>query len=202
MQSIAESEKENVRKIRGRIRRYERALGREYACGGIHDGYGKRYLLGPLYLLAGDLEGSLSSYEWFERMFPDDGGEPTHKLCWALALHRSGDGDGARKRLTETMFRNLYLIPALWGEKLEMLDIWHGDNMSEPEYLSFIPKEIFGLWTADEVRWARTEYEGERFRRLRERYVELSRQLNGEPAGRKRTALCKELNKLKEDGIG
>ena len=42
-------------KIRARIRRYERALLREQASYGfINDGGGKRYLLGPLYLLMGD----------------------------------------------------------------------------------------------------------------------------------------------------
>ncbi len=44
------------KKIRERINRYERKLRKEYEkFGSISDGYGKRYLLGPLYLVLGDL---------------------------------------------------------------------------------------------------------------------------------------------------
>lgn len=45
------------KRIRERIRRYERALKRELDAGGGGDGYGKRYLLGPLYMLLGDVDG-------------------------------------------------------------------------------------------------------------------------------------------------
>jgi hypothetical protein len=50
-------------KIRARIRRYERALRKEHDETGYYsDGYGKRYWLGPLYLLMDDLEGALQSF--------------------------------------------------------------------------------------------------------------------------------------------
>jgi hypothetical protein len=45
------------RRIRDRIRRYERALQRELDTGYGRDGYGKRYVLGPLYMLLGDVDG-------------------------------------------------------------------------------------------------------------------------------------------------
>ena len=49
------------KRIRERIRRYERALKRELeeGCGG--DGYGKRFLLGPLYMSFLTTRGSLIS---------------------------------------------------------------------------------------------------------------------------------------------
>ena len=87
-------------KIRERIRRYERDLRREQKTHGfIDDGYGKRYLLGPLYLLLGDLSGALESFKWFEQTFPTDMGDPFHHLCWTLALYRSGDLAGASLKL-------------------------------------------------------------------------------------------------------
>jgi hypothetical protein len=56
-----------------RIRRYERALRKEYDDTGFYsNGYGKRFLLGPLYLLKDDLEGALKSFAWYEETFPDD----------------------------------------------------------------------------------------------------------------------------------
>ena len=62
--------------IRERIRRYERALKRELEAGYGGDGYGKRYLLGPLYMLIGDVDGALASFDWYQQAYPDDGGEP------------------------------------------------------------------------------------------------------------------------------
>jgi len=63
-------------KIHERIKRYERELRQELKnFGAIHDGSGKRYLLGPLYLLLGDTKGAVRSFNWFEKSFPDDMGE-------------------------------------------------------------------------------------------------------------------------------
>ena len=45
--------------IRERIRRYERIFQRGQRRGAIDDGYGKRFLLGPLYMLLGDVQGRL-----------------------------------------------------------------------------------------------------------------------------------------------
>lgn len=46
------------KKIKAQIHRYERALKKEldeYGC--YDDGAGKRYMLGPLYLILGDVAG-------------------------------------------------------------------------------------------------------------------------------------------------
>ncbi len=52
------------RKIRERIRRYERKLRAEkYRYGDYDDGAGKRHFIGPLYLLLGDNEGALAAVQ-------------------------------------------------------------------------------------------------------------------------------------------
>ena len=72
---------QDPKKIRARIRRYERSLRQEQErFGHIGDGYGKRYLLGPLYLLMGDTDGALQSYTWFDQTFAGDSDEPLHLL--------------------------------------------------------------------------------------------------------------------------
>mgnify|MGYP000903937585 CR=1 FL=1 len=64
-------------KIRGLIKRYEGALKQERRkYGFIRDGTGKRYLLGPLYMLLGDDAGAIKSFKWFDATFPDDIEEP------------------------------------------------------------------------------------------------------------------------------
>ena len=74
---------QDFRKIRDRLRQHERKLRKEeHEYGSYHDGAGKRYHIGPLYLLMGDIQGALDSFDWFVEEFPDDCGEPGQYLCW------------------------------------------------------------------------------------------------------------------------
>jgi hypothetical protein len=185
------------KKIKARIARYERALREEQKrYGNIDDGYGKRYLLGPLYMLLGDEIGAVRSFEWFEQTFPDDMGDPIQYLCWALALYRTGDTAGATRKLRETMLSNLYLIPYLLGEDQEELDVWHGTNIAEKAYLEYWPPEIWALWDDAALGWARDTYDSDEFRRVRGRYIEILEQLGSEPRGPRRSRLVDKMYRL------
>ena len=186
------------RKIRARITRYERELRKERdRFGYISDGYGKRYLLGPLYLLMGDVSGAVKSFEWFEKTFPDDAGEPVHFLCWTLALYHSGDMAQATHRLRQTMLSNLYLIPHLLGREQDKLDIWHGSNYEHKEFLEYVPPEIWTLWDGAALRWAEETYDSPKFQQTRARYIEIHEQLESEPRGPRRSALIDEMFRLR-----
>ncbi len=52
------------KRTRERIRRQERALKRGLEEGYGSDGYGKRYLLGPVYMWLGVVDGALASFDW------------------------------------------------------------------------------------------------------------------------------------------
>jgi len=185
------------KKIKARISRYERQLRKEYEMNGfIRDGYGKRYLLGPLYLLLGDIEGAIKSFEWFEEMFPNDMGEPIHSLCWTLAVYRSGNIAEAAHRLLQTMLSNLYLIPHLIGLEQNELDIWHGSNLAEMEYLHYVPPEIWALWDAPALQWAKETYKSPDVGQNRTRYIEIFEQLKTEPRGPRRSELVNEAFRL------
>jgi hypothetical protein len=191
------------KKIRARIMRYERELRKEYEQTHIiSDGYGKRYLLGPLYMILGDLSGAIRSFEWFEKTFPDDVGEPFHSLCWTLALYRSGDIRGARHRLRQTMLLNLYLIPHLVRLEQEELDIWHGSNIAERDYLQYAPPEIWGLWDEQARQWAKMTFQSRALSQIRARYIEIHHGLKHEPPGPRRTQLVDEAIRLEEAELG
>jgi hypothetical protein len=185
------------KKIRARIRRYERELRKEFErFGSFSDGFGKRYLLGPLYMILGDLPGAIRSFEWFEQTFPNDIGEPFHSLCWTLALYRSGNILGAKHKLLQTMLMNLYLIPRLVGIEQEELDIWHGSNVAEKDYLQYAPPEIWGLWDDRALQWAKEMYQSPAFSRVRARYIEIHHELKHEPPGPRRSRLVNEASEL------
>ena len=181
-------------KIRKQISRYEASLRKEFEkfhC--INDGSGKRYLLGPLYMILGDISGAIKSFEWFAREFEGDCGEPLHTLCWALALYRSGNMAGAAKKLRDAMLSNLYILPHIFGKQQSQLDVWHCSNFEEMTYVTQAPSELYKLWDEPALQWAHGLYESNDFRYARERTIEILRRLKSEPQGTTRIQLVREL---------
>ena len=48
-------------------------------------------------------------------------------------------------KLRQTMLLNLYLMPNLLGEQPEEIEMWHGCNQSEIQYLEYIPPEFLNM---------------------------------------------------------
>ncbi len=185
------------KRIRERIRRYERALKRELEAGYGGDGYGKRYLLGPLYMLLGDVDGALASFDWYVDAYPDDGGEPYQYLTWALALFRGDCRQEALNKLYQTMLENLYLVPFLLGQNPQPFDVWHGSNLEWIEYAVAVPQELLSLWDEVALQWAREVSEHPAVAQRVARYVAIHRELKSEPRGPRRSALVHESFALK-----
>ena len=187
------------KQLRQRIKSYERKFRQEKkARGDYDDGYGKRFLLGPLYMLAGDLQGALAHYEWYEKAFPDDCPEPYNQLTWALALHRAGRDQEAFRKLYQAMLANLYLVPYLLGETPQKLDIWHGSNHQWLEYALSIPKELLALWDQDALAWARKVYDDPAAAEHRGKYIEVHRKLETEHRLPERSRLVDESARLED----
>lgn len=185
------------KRIRERIHRYERALKRELEAGYGGDGYGKRFLLGPLYMLIGDVDGALASFDWYKQAYPDDGGEPYQYLTWTLALFRGGRKQEAFNKLYQTMLENLYLVPFILGQNPQPLDVWHGSNFEWIEYAVAVPQELQSLWDDVAIQWAREVSEHPAVVERVARYVAIHRELKSEPRGPRRSALVHESFALK-----
>ncbi len=181
------------KKIRERIRRYERDLKKRDA----RNGSGSRYLLGTLYLLLDDTEGALAHYEWFDKQFADDGGEPFHRLGWALVLYRAGRMDEASHRLRNVHFQNVYILPAILG-------IPHGQpsglrrwsNWEAEDYITQAPLEFLTLWRPEEKAWLQSVWDSPHFKDFVQAHINLAQQLTHELRGEKRTALVNALHAL------
>ncbi len=195
---MAEVYPTDPKRIRQRIRRYERALKKELEDGYGGDGYGKRFLLGPLYMLMDDVDGALASFDWYQDAYPDDGGEPYQYLTWALALFRGGRRQEAFNKLYQTMLENLYLVSFLLGRNPQPLDIWHGSNFEWIEYAFELPQELLGLWDDVALKWARDVSEHPAVVEKVAHYVAIHRELKSEPRGPRRTALVNEAFVLKK----
>jgi len=186
-----------TKKIKATIAHYRRLLNKEWKEHHfISDGAGKRYLIGPLYLRIDDTKGAMTHYQWFEKMFDDDSGEPFHRMGWALTLHRSGMDNDAERMLLIAMLKNLYLFPILFSEDPPIIDGWQGSNWEELDYITEAPKWMLNLWTEDELNWAKGIYSGEQVVRIRDRYITINQFLELERPGEKRSMLVEESMKL------
>ncbi|MBT7094862.1 MAG: hypothetical protein HN936_16570 [Bacteroidetes bacterium] len=186
-----------TKKIKATIARYRRALNKEWKDHNfISDGAGKRYMIGPLYLRIDDTKGAMAHYQWFEKMFDHDSGEPFHRMGWTLTLHRNGLDQDAERMLLITMLKNLYLFPNLFGEDPPVVDGWQGSNWEELEYITGAPKWMLNLWTDEELEWAKSIYYSDQAVRIRERYITIYQFLELERPGDKRSKLVNESMKL------
>ena len=180
----------SAKKIRERAMRYRRSLiNEEENRGYINDGAGKRYLVGPLFVLAGDLEKAIDYYKWYEEEFSDDSGEPLHYIYWALALFRVGNKKEAEKKLLEALVQNIYILSTLTGMKIEKHDIWHGSNFENPDYLYEIPEDMLPTFTEEERLWIQKMIESFTFQRVLKEYIATFHALKYEKEIRKRTVI-------------
>jgi hypothetical protein len=190
----------DIAKIKTKISRYKSALAAEKRKFGFyHDGAGRRYVIGPLYVSIGDIKGALKYYAWFEENFPDDTGEPFQYLAWTLALYRSGDPAAARRKLVETMFQNLYIIPRLAGIAPPPTDIELTSNWEFSDYQ--FPEGHQEIWDEEAVNWARTVYLSPPVQYALAREIELKRKLKDEQPGPERNRLLRAIRDLEESVI-
>ena len=177
------------------LKKVLRSEKKKFGC--YDDSYGRRYLIGPLYLLAGDEAGGIRYYNWFQKNFPSDIGEPGMHLCWTLTLYRSGKIKKAESQFIRTLFSNLYIVPHLLGLELPGHSFSQGSNWETPDYMNYIPPEYFAAWTDSEIQWAKDLYERSDVAALRNRFIELEALLDDEPRGPERSKMVDELFALK-----
>lgn len=177
-----------------RIRSHLSAFKREY--GFIDDGGGDRYYLFNLYFLLGDNRRSSEYIRWFQKQFPDDSGEPSALLCWALIMHRMGKK--GEHMLGRAMLSNIYLIPYVLGEKVERVAMWHSSNWEEPDYMEEIPQRVLAAITDEDKAWIRETYHSELFQSILKRHTTIKHSLESLQRGEERSALVKELYSLED----
>ena len=185
--------------LKQRISSYRRSMAKEkQAHNFINDGYGKRYLLFCLYFLLGDHKKAQEYFDWYEKEFSDDAGDPIQLLCWAIMLFRMGEEDKARHKLAEAMLFNLYTIPVVLGREIEEYDMWHSSNDGELAYLDYLPQQIIDALDENDRNWMAGHYDSFLFQRIRDRYIEIFHDLKSLKEIEARSVLVDEAGGLLE----
>lgn len=110
------------------------------------DNQGARYVIGPLYQLAGDLEGALQAYDRYAEKYSEGQGDPHHTFCWGPALFQDGQRKAALRRWRKALFQNVYVAPLLLDEPLPDPDVWLGTNLATPDYAATYVDLFLELW--------------------------------------------------------
>lgn len=184
--------------IKRRIKEYEdylKAEKRRFGC--YDDSGGIRYLIGPFYMLAGDIDGALRHYKWFTRVFPDDCGEPGQYLCWTLALYKSGNIKKAFIKFLHTLFMNPYVIARVIGIDYQ-LPFKPYSNIPTKEWAEYIPPEIYNLWDDEAAAWLKVSFYADKTQSLLHKYNDIGRRLEAEPMGPERSRLVRELSSMEK----
>jgi hypothetical protein len=93
-------------------------------------------------MLAGDVEGTLKHYKWFDRVFSDYIGELGQYLCWILAFYRSGDLKKAYAKFLQTLFMNPHVIARVIGIDYK-LPYKPDSNIPTKEWAEWVPDEFY-----------------------------------------------------------
>ncbi len=179
--------------IKNHIVQFEKQLKSEKRKFGCYDDSGGiRYLIGSYYMLAGDTEGALTHFKWFQNNFPDDCGEPGQYLSWTLALLKSGDTGKAYIKFLHTLFMNPFVIARIIGIRYE-LPYLPSSNIPTEEWAEWVPVEIYNLWDADAALWLKESFYSDTTQKLLTRFYDLEKQLENEPVGARRNQLVTEV---------
>ena len=187
-----------IETIKRHIEKFEKQLKyekRKFGC--YDDSVGIRYIIGPYYMLAEDVEGALKHYKWFSRNFSDDIGEPGQYLCWTLAIYKSGNLKKAYSKFLQTLLMNPHVIARIVGIDYKLL-YKPSSNIPTKEWADWIPDEFYSLWDDEAVSWLKKSFYDSKTQKLFNRYNALEIKLETEPRGKQRTAMVKELFNMKK----
>jgi hypothetical protein len=183
--------------FRQRALRAKRELKKEMeSTGYIRDGSGRRYRVGVFHFIAGDIIEASEAFDWFEKEFPEDIGEPVHHLYSALAAYRLGNEQLARHRLGNTLVSNIYLLPHVVGNPIERMNIWHSSNRCCPEYLSEVAELLEWPSTSDR-KWIDQVIDSPTFCALQSGYISTHQALLAEQDFNARVKILRKWDLLK-----
>lgn len=128
-----------IEKIKKKIRKHRAFLRAEKRkLGWYDDSYGKRYIIGMLYIQIEDYKSALRYFNWFDKEFSDDVGFPDFLLTWCLSLFKSNKLKEAEIKAIEVSFSNTYLIPLLLRKKIKEIrksELSSVENINAAKYM-------------------------------------------------------------------
>ena len=184
-------------RLRKKIKKYRSHLTAEKRrFGFFDDSSGVRYLLPAIYIQLEDYKGGLTYLRWFNKNFPDDVGYPIFLFEWALILYKVGKLKDAELKIIQTFFENSYLLDKFFGRAVKALEKYEYSNWSTVELTKYFEYSSSQEEFEDFSDWLNNVEQSESFRKTRDRFIELERQLLVEKNTDKRGKILEEIRFL------
>ena len=187
-----------VERVKEKIKRLKAALAfdRKQWGGFHHDGQGIRYLIPAFYIKIEDYKGGQRYFNWFNKTFSDDSGDPAFLFEWAITLFMNGKTTEAGKKLFEAFSRNTYIIDKFLGKEIIAIDKWEGSGLESPDFTNYFIYSATDPKLAAFSEWLKLFVETEKFSVASEKFLEIQKKLKDEDDKETRQYLLKAEEQL------
>jgi tetratricopeptide (TPR) repeat protein len=194
------TEKQEQR-LKDKIKNIKKALAADKKrWGGYYDDSGGlRYAPPEIYMKLKDYKGALRYFNWFDKNFPDDSGNPGFFFEYTLTLFKRNYIEKAEKKALKTFLANPYLLDYFLERKLMEGDInsysgWHRESLEKFFIYNKTDNELQSF-----AQWLETFIESSKFLEIKREFLEIEKKLQNEPKGHARCLLIKRRFGLLDD---
>jgi hypothetical protein len=191
---MTEKQKEKVRIRIADIRATLANERRRY--GGYDDSRGLRYLPPAYYIKIGDYAGGLTYLRWFNKNFDNDAGFPDFLFEWTLILFKSNKYKEAEQKAFKTFCSNTYLFDKFFGKPIVPIQKQEYSNIDIPEFTDSFKYSCTQTELADFSKWLEHFISSEKFKTIKQKYIDIHIRLKTERDKETRTYLILHANQL------
>jgi hypothetical protein len=191
---MTEKQKEKVRIKIADIRTTLANERRRY--GGYDDSRGLRYLPPAYYIKMEDYAGGLTYLRWFNKNFENDAGFPDFLFEWTLILFKSNKFKEAEQKALKTFCSNTYLFDKFFGKPIIPIEKQEYSNIDIPEFTEYFKYSYAQPELADFAKWLEHFISSDRFKTIKQKYIDIHIRLKTERDKETRTYLILHANQL------
>lgn len=184
-------------RIQKKIKDIRKALSDEKRIfGGYNDSGGFRYAPTGLFLKIQDYKGGLTYLRWFNKNFPDDIGMPDFLFEWTIILFKNGKIQDTESKAIQTYFANSYLFDKFFERITPPIDKYESSNLETIEFVEFLTYSKNQSELSDFAEWLADFEKSEKFKKIKIKYLEISKKLKTEKDIETRSYLLQQIDQL------
>lgn len=164
--------------------------------GGYDDSRGLRYLPPAFYVQIQDYAGGLTYLRWFNKNFENDAGFPDFLFEWTLILFKCGKYKEAEQKALKTFCSNTYLFDKFFGKTIIPIEKQEYSNIDIPEFTDYFKYSYSQPDLADFAHWLEQLISSEKFKTIKQKYIDIHIRLKTESDKEIRTYLILHANQL------
>ncbi len=185
--------KQKIRSLRSKLNAEKRKYG------WYDDSYGKRYLIGNLYVQLGDYRLAKKYFDWFDQEFPDDIGFSQFNFGRVKTLFVLKKEQESLSKLIEVEANNSYLIDILLERTKQQIEKREWSNLATLKYAKGLIVDCERIMTEEFRDWLEKITSSTSYQDFKRKHLELEIQLSNENSIEKRKEILRQIEELVEN---